>query len=125
MNDRTIHQDLLSQVERDEKVRDDVRRVLSRAQTDADISAQFDRWRAAPFAAGATNQERRSARRACSRCESGLAHCTTPEACERAATQDDDAIGAFRGLVNSLPYAVLAWLAVAVAIATVLSIWPT
>lgn len=134
MNDRT-HTDLLDAVADSREEAYAVRRILSEhwsepepgvyvagGLTERDLDAH-ERFKRAPFAIGAANHAHRHSR-SCSRCESGLTHCTTPEACERAATQDDDAIGTFRGLVNSLPFAVLAWLAVAVAIATVLSIWP-
>ena len=117
----TTHADLLSQVADSTEERDNVRRILH-GLTEADLDAQ-QRWKRAPFAVGAATHAHRFSR-ACSRCESGLEHCTTPEACERAASQDDDAIGAFRGIVNSLPFAILAWIAVAVAVATLLRIWP-
>ena len=74
--------DLLDQVESDQAVRDNVRRILS---------APID------YAAHTT----------CSRCESGLSRCVTPQACERA--ERDDGIGAIRGIVFAIPISLAAW----------------
>lgn len=63
-----IHADLLAQVAESEAEEAHVRRVLSAPLTEADLDAQ-ERYKRAP---------------ACSRCESGLTHCVTPDACERA-----------------------------------------
>ena len=57
----------------------EVRRILH-GLTEADLDAQ-ELWRRAPFAVGNVTHAHRHSR-ACSRCESGMTHCTTPEACE-------------------------------------------
>lgn len=78
MNDRlnrATHADLLAQVERDEARQAEIRRALyAPLLTEADLDAQ-ERYKRAPVT------------RACSRCESGMSHCVTPAACERAEDQ--------------------------------------
>lgn len=95
MNDRQAHIDLLEQVTASTAERDAVRRILSEhwsepepgvyvagGLTEADLDAQ-ERFKRAPFPIGAANHAHRHSR-ACSRCESGMTRCATPEACERA-----------------------------------------
>lgn len=96
MNDRSaypLHADLLAQVADSEAEEREVRRGLA-PLTDAELSARnaarlgdvesaVAAYRRAPWPiAPATDAHRHS--RACSRCESGLAQCVTPDACERA-----------------------------------------
>lgn len=78
-----VHYDLLAQVADSAAEEAHVRRVLSSPLTEADLDAH-EKWKRAPFAIGATNHAHRHSRPACSRCESGMTHCVTPEACERA-----------------------------------------
>jgi hypothetical protein len=96
--------ELAQQTERDEATRDDVRRILGDSATmfngeyapyavtdsmlhtpltEADLDAQ-ERFKRAPFPITQHNHAHRHSRPACSRCESGLTHCATPAACERA-----------------------------------------
>lgn len=82
-----IHCDLLAQVATSEEEDREVRRILSAPLTVADLDAQ-ERYKRAPFPIGATNHAHRHSRPACSRCESGLAHCVTPAACELAERPD-------------------------------------
>lgn len=95
MNERTAHADLLDQVERDKAIRDKVREILSPRVTEAeitrlnaqrlgDVERAVERWKQAPIAIGATNDAHRHSRPSCSRCDSGMAQCTTPEACQLA-----------------------------------------
>jgi len=74
------HQDLLDQVADSREEAANVRRILS-GLTEADLDAQQS-WKRAPFAVGAANHAHRHSRPACSRCESGMAQCVTPTACE-------------------------------------------
>jgi hypothetical protein len=81
--------------------RDEVRRILGQRLTEAElddaIAAQRreDAWRAQPWPYAPANHAHRHSRPACSRCESGLAQCATPEACERA---DEDRPAVIRKL---------------------------
>lgn len=83
MNDRTAHMDLLRQVAESEDEERNVRRILGAKLTDADLDAHA-KWKAAPWPIAPANHAHRHSRPACSRCESGLEQCVTPEACERA-----------------------------------------
>ncbi len=83
-SERHASLDLLDQVESDQAVRDNVRRLLGDPVKGIGLRGQ-----------------------ACSRCESGLTHCTTPDACERA--ERDDGIGAIRGVVYAIPLALALW----------------
>lgn len=73
------HHDLLTQVADSREEAANVRRILH-GLTEADLDAQ-ERYRRAPFAIGAATHAHRFSR-ACSRCESGMAQCVTPAACE-------------------------------------------
>lgn len=75
------HHDLLTQVADSREEAANVRRILH-GLTEADLDAQ-ERYKRAPFAVGAATHAHRYSR-ACSRCESGMGQCVTPEACERA-----------------------------------------
>lgn len=91
------HTDLLDQVADSTAERDEVRRIFGTAGgrnlnapqiqrgglSEADLDAQ-QRYKRAPFPVSAANHAHRHSRPACSRCDSGLTQCTTPEACERA-----------------------------------------
>lgn len=72
------HHDLLTQVADSREERDNVRRILAEPLLDA-----HERYKRAPFPVSQHNDAHRNSR-ACSRCDSGLAQCVTPDACERA-----------------------------------------
>lgn len=90
MNDRLTartHQLLVEQDERLEQQREAMRKALyAPLRTDADLP-----------------------RRACSRCESGLSRCVTPDACELA--DEGDALGAARGIVRAVIWGLVLWMA--------------
>lgn len=70
MNDRQVHSDLLSQVERDKATQAEIRRILTAPLTEADLDARiagkFSTW---PNCCGA--------------CDQGRKLCSAPEACQR------------------------------------------
>ena len=81
-SERHASLDLLDQVADSTAERDNVRKILSEP---------------IDYAAHTT----------CSRCESGMTRCVTPQACERA--ERDDGIGAIRGVVYAIPLALALW----------------
>ena len=93
--DRSTHADLLSQVADCTQERDEVRRILGNALTEdeitrangerlGDVESAVAAYKRAPWPIAPANHAHRHSRPACSRCESGLTGCTTPEACELA-----------------------------------------
>lgn len=90
----STHADLLDQVAESEAENREVRRVLSRRVTDAELTRRNARrldavesavaaYKRSPWPVAPANHAHRHSP-GCSRCESGLTQCTTPEACERA-----------------------------------------
>lgn len=110
MTDRTAHMDLLAQVADSTEERDEVRRILAAALTDEEITrANGERLDAVECAVAAHKRSpwpyapANSAHRhsqGCSRCESGLTQCVTPEACEVAALPADSGPSVMARLVD-------------------------
>ena len=126
------HADLLAQVADSEAEAAEVRRVLSRRVTDAEITrrnaARLDAvecavaaYKRSPWPYAPSNHAHRHSP-GCSRCESGLTQCTTPEACERAEmTSQPPRAG---GLLRIVVLVLACWAAVAFTLLVISGVRP-
>lgn len=80
--DRHMHFTLVDQAERDQKTREEVRRILGGASS-------YPHCASGP-------------------CEQGRRRCPTPQACHRGEPADD-ALGAARGCVRAVAWGLVAW----------------
>lgn len=101
MNDRSnyaTHADLLAQVADSAEEDAHVRRVLGGRVSEAELD-EYERWRRAPVAVGATNHAHRYSTCVSGPCDQGRKLCPSPEACQRS-EPDNRAERAIIGLVT-------------------------